>query len=534
MGSRSLSSATLAAIVIVIVVVAAVGGYLAFVSTRHHVTTTTLTVTVTTPITTTSSSTTTTSITTIYFYTWWATDGKIALNHVINAFEAAYPQYVVSPEIIPGAGGTNAKFVVLGMMAAGKPPAAFQTDTGPLIVSYVLAAPNGARSFVNFTPIMMSMHGLWDNVIPAVVEASAYNGTMPSAPIDLERGALLFINIKLLREYNLPLPTNLSTLIYDTVQLAQHGVTPWMVPGADGGWDQLNLWQDIFLSLAVQEYGLAGGARLYNELAYGTIDLANTSIQQLINETDELFLNFTSYDYPGWQSLTWTQGLSDLIEGKVAFQANGDWLTNYAYDFLNTTTYPAIEPYISWPNVTVVVEPFPGTQEVYAIAIGSIGVPAGFPTTQEGVTFAEFFMSYQGQVTWGTWKAVPMYKNATSPEWWSFAPSRYVDWEQAISTPSDQFVWWMPDGGTFADVFGTWISQLLALQEVGKPYIPVYNSQFASMMHEECSEWYAAAKAGFGYLGLSGRPFDGYYPPWVIVSTNSVNTSYVCPAYSLP
>lgn len=74
----------------------------------------------------------------------------------------------------------------------------------------------------------------------------------------------------------------------------------------------------------------------------------------------------------------------------------------------------------------------------------------------------------------------------------------------------------------------------MALQEVGKSYIPVYNSQFASMMHEECSEWYAAAKAGLGYLGLSGRPLDGYYPPWVIASTNSVNMSYVCPAYSLP
>nr|MCG2874876.1 carbohydrate ABC transporter substrate-binding protein [Acidilobus sp.] len=268
------------------------------------------------------------------------------------------------------------------------------------------------KAFVNFTPIAIKM-GLWTGAVTEVLLAGTFNGSMLSMPVNVHRGDLLYINIKLLREYNLPLPTNLSTLIYDTVQLAQHGVYPWMVPGADGGWDQLNLWQDIFLSLAIQEYGLAGGARLYNELAYGTINLANTSIQQLINETDELFLNFTSYDYPGWQSLTWTQGLSDLIEGKVAFQANGDWLTNYAYDFYNVTTYPAVEPYISWPNVTVVVEPFPGTNGTYALVIDSIGVPQPYPTTEVGIRLAEFWASYLGQEVWTKWKATTFWKNAT-------------------------------------------------------------------------------------------------------------------------
>ncbi|MFP3172733.1 MAG: glucose ABC transporter substrate-binding protein GlcS, partial [Acidilobus sp.] len=380
---RSVSGTVIAIIVIVVVVVAAIGGYAAYLATRHHpvittTTTTTTTTTVTTPVTT----TTTTPVTSITFYTWWATTGKVALNHFIPVFEKYNPPYTVSLEIIPGAGGTNAKFTIAGMMEAGKPPATFQVHFGPEMASYALIT--SPKDFVNFTPIAVKM-GLWTGGVTEALLSGTFNGSMLSMPVDVHRGALLYINIKLLREYNLPLPTNLSTLIYDTVQLAQHGVTPWMVPGADGGWDQLNLWEDIFLALAIQKYGLAGGARLYNEFAYGTIDLANTSIQQLINETDKLFVNFTSYDYPGWQSLTWTQGLSDLIEGKVAFQANGDWLTTYAYDFLNTTTYPAIEPYISWPNVTVVVEPFPGTNGTYALVIDSVGVPQPYPTTEAGI-----------------------------------------------------------------------------------------------------------------------------------------------------
>jgi len=528
---RSISSTTLAIIVIVVVVVAAVGGYAAYLATRHHVTTTTTTVTtttttvtVTTPITT----TTTTPVTSTTFYTWWSTEGKIALNHFIPVFEQYNPPYTVSLEIIPGAGGTNAKFTIVGMMEAGKPPAAFQVHFGPEMASYALIT--SPKDFVNFTPIAVKM-GLWTGAVTEVMLAGTFNGSMLSMPVNVHRGDLLYINIKLLREYNLPLPTNLSTLIYDTVQLAQHGVYPWMVPGADGGWDQLNLWQDIFLSLAVQEYGLAGGARLYNELAYGTINLANTSIQQLINETDELFLNFTSYDYPGWQSLTWTQGLSDLIEGKAAFQANGDWLTNYAYDFYNVTTYPAVEPYISWPNVTVVVEPFPGTNGTYALVIDSVGVPQPYPTTEVGIRLAEFWASYLGQETWTKWKATTFWVNATdyfnTPEqWWSH--------EQLVSTPADQLVYQLSDGGLFDDVFGAWISQLLALQETGSAYIPAYNAQLASLMHSECEDWLAAGKIGLGYLGTAGQPFAGYVPPWVIVPGYYFNSSYVCPTYTLP
>ncbi|MFP3305883.1 MAG: hypothetical protein RXN93_00965 [Thermocladium sp.] len=44
----------------------------------------------------------------LIFYTWWATTGKVALNHLIPAFENQY-HLNVTPTIVPGAGGTNAK-----------------------------------------------------------------------------------------------------------------------------------------------------------------------------------------------------------------------------------------------------------------------------------------------------------------------------------------------------------------------------------------------------------------------------------------
>ncbi|MCY0859362.1 MAG: glucose ABC transporter substrate-binding protein GlcS, partial [Sulfolobaceae archaeon] len=364
--------------------------------------------------------------------------------------------------------------------------------------------PNGIKTFVNMTPYAQQW-GLFNNAVYEVLQAGAFNGTLLSIPVNVHRGALLYVNVKLLREYNLPFPSNFSTLVYDTVQLAQHGVYPWMVPGADGGWDQFNLWEDIFLSLA--------GPKLYNEMIYGTINFSNATVQRLINETNYWFLNFTSYDYPGWQSMTWTQGLTLLVEGKVAFQANGNWLTNYAYDFLNTTAYPPLPQYINNSSVVLIESPFPGTQNYYALVIDSIGIPVG-PQEQQALELAHFWSSYQGQEVWTKWKAVTYYKNATD---YFNTPAQWYDYQQLINdskNPQD-FVYQLSDGGTFDDVFAEIDSGLLALQEAGVGGLPAWNSTLVSAMHEEESEWLAAAKLGLGYLGFPGHPFADYYPPWV-------------------
>ncbi|BDB99946.1 glucose ABC transporter substrate-binding protein GlcS [Saccharolobus caldissimus] len=500
---RGLSSTQIAIIVAIIVIVIVIGAIAGIMLTRKP-TPTVITTTVTSTITTTPVTTTTTTTGPIVFYTWWATEGKIALNHLIPAFEKA-TGLQMQPYIVPGAGGTNAKYAILALIEAGKPPAAFQVHFGPEMISYVEAAPNGVNSFVNMTPYAIQW-GLLKNAVYEVLQAGAFNGTLLSIPVNVHRGALLYVNVQLLREYNLPFPYNFSTLVYDTVQLAEHGIHPWMVPGGDGGWDQFNLWEDIFLSLA--------GPQLYNEMIYGTINLNNATVQKLINETNYWFLNFTSYDYPGWQSMTWTQGLTLLVQGKVAFQANGNWLTNYAYDFLNTTAYPPLPQYINNSSVTLIESPFPGTQNYYALVIDSIGIPVG-PQEQQALQLAHFWSSYQGQEVWTKWKAVTYYKNATD---WFNTPAQWYDYEQLINDSShpQDFVYQLSDGGVFDDVFAQIDSGLLTLQEVGPAGLSAWNSTLYSAMHEEEQQWLEAAKLGLGYLGFPGHPFANYYPPWVM------------------
>ncbi|TRM83272.1 ABC transporter substrate-binding protein [Sulfolobus sp. A20-N-F6] len=501
---KGLSSTQIAIIVAVVVIIVVIGAVAGVLLTRKP-TTTVVTTTVTSTITTSTTTPVVTTSTTgpIVFYTWWATEGKIALQHLVPAFENT-TNIQVQPYVVPGAGGTNAKYAILALIEAGKPPALFQTQFGPNTISYAEAAPNGINSFVNITPYVQKW-GLLNNTIYEVFQVGTYNGTMLSVPIDVEPDGFLFINAQLLREYNLPFPYNFSTLIYDTVQLANHGIHPWIIPGGDGGWDQFELWSAIFLSLA--------GPKLYNEMTYGTINLDNATVQKLINETNYWFLNFTSYDYPGWQSMTWTQGLTLLIQGKAAFQVNGIWVTAYAYDFLNTTAYPPLPQYINNSSVVFIESPFPGTQNYYMLAVGSVGIPVG-PQEQQALQLAHFWTSYQGMEIWSKWKGLTYYKNATD---YFNTPAQWYEYQLLLNDsghPQD-FVYSLPNGGVFADVFAQINSGLLTLQQVGNAGLSAWNSTLVSAMQEEESEWLAAAKLGLGYLGFPNHPFANYYPPWV-------------------
>ncbi|QXJ31093.1 glucose ABC transporter substrate-binding protein GlcS [Saccharolobus shibatae] len=501
--AKGLTSTQIAIIVAVIVIVIIIGVIAGFVLTKGP-STTPVTTTVTSTFTTTTTiptTTTSTSSNSVVFYTWWGGgDGGEALSQIIPAVKQ-YTGLQMQTYSIPGAGGTNAKYAILALIQAGKPPAAFQVHYGPEMISYVEAAPNGIQTFVNMTPYL-EQWGLLNNAVYAVLQAGAYNGTLLSVPINVHRGAVLYVNTQLLREYNLPFPYNFSTLVYDTVQLANHGVSPWIIPGGDGGWDQFNVWEDIFLYLA--------GPQMYNQLIYGTLNFSNPTVQKLINETNYWFLNFTSYNYPGWQSMSWEQGFALLAQGKVAFQANGNWVTNYA-SYINISVYPPLPQYISNSSVSVVETPFPGTQHYYALVIDTIGIPVG-PQEQQALQLAHFWSSYQGQEVWTKYKAVTYYKNGTD---WYAQPAQWYDYQQLINTSEQNFVYQLSDGGVFDDVFAQIDSGLLTLQQVGKVGLSAWNSTLVSAMQQEQSEWLAAAKLGLGYLGFPGHPFAGYYPPWV-------------------
>ncbi|WP_054842644.1 hypothetical protein [Vulcanisaeta distributa] len=123
----------------------------------------------------------------VLFYTWWATTGKVAGEHTWPLFDQ-YFHIPVVPYVVPGAGGTSAKYAIIALIEAGKPPTTFQSHEGPEMISYIeIAPPQGANSFYNATSWWFSLISTGNVSIP-VMEAGMFNGHMYLFPVNVHRG----------------------------------------------------------------------------------------------------------------------------------------------------------------------------------------------------------------------------------------------------------------------------------------------------------------------------------------------------------
>jgi glucose/arabinose transport system substrate-binding protein len=524
---RALSRTIIAIIIVVIIVAIAggIGGYYLSRSPSSISSTSSSITSVTSPTSSMITSTTSTVSQVVDFINPWGAEDPVGLKWIQGNFSLYYPGYSVQYTSLPGASGVEERYVVINDIEAGKLQGAFWAHGGPEVLSYVELLPN-PHDLYNMTPLL-AQEGLFQKGAKQALIAISYNGTIFGAPTNVHRAEELYFNPQILRKYNLPIPTNLSLLIYDTQQLEAHGITPWAVSGAEGGYEQLHLWFAIFLSVAAQYYGAAGAAKLSNELMYGVLNLDNTTIQKIINQTDNIFVQFVSPGsvIPSWQSQSIWSALAMVIKGQAVFEAGGNWLAEYAAIWYNTTTYPATEPYLNWTNITLMAMPFPGTQGIYVIDVDSIAIPTvNNPQLQAAINFVKFWTSYEGQKIWTYYKGVSIWANATD---YYATPMQWYDYQALLNTPAQNFTWAFADGTLFDDVFYYLISQELNLQEQGASYIPTFNAALLKAENMTFHEWQLAAKDGFGFVGMRGEPFGDYLPPWVNPSTYTYNSSYV-------
>ncbi len=470
----------------------------------------------------------------VYFYTWWATEGKVAFNKEAKAFEKAYPGYVVEPTIKPGAGGTAAKGAILALIKEGKPPDTFQTHLGPEILSYIDAAPSKTGSFIKMNSVASGIGLTTSTAFSQVLMAGTYNGSMYSLPVDMHQGAQLYFNPHTLAANHLPIPLNFTTLMSDTAALEAKGVTPWIIPGDDGGWDQMQNWEDTFLAL---DNKTCGNGTLYDELMYGVLNLNNPTVAKIVGETNSNFLAMENDSYSGEASMTWTQAIPKVVDKDVGFEANGNWYVDYAYDYLNVSTYPVNSTYVYMnngtlkpdaSNITLMSMDFPGTGKYFVLVSDSIAVPSGSTSTL-GLTFAKFFASYNGQMVFTKWKASSFYNNITSNYY--NTPSQYasyLDAKAVAGTPAD-WLYQLSDGGLFDGPYSTIISSLLSLESTKTSAgIHTFDNSLASVLSTEQAEWKVANSLGLGFMGTLSNPFGGYLPPWVSNTTPTVtdNTAH--------
>ncbi|MET1101384.1 MAG: ABC transporter substrate-binding protein [Pyrodictiaceae archaeon] len=504
MGRMHAISSTAVAVIIAVVVTAIVVGvaayYLAISSapaapatpTTQVVTkTVTIAQTTTTPVTVTVTASPTKTTTTtpampksITFYTWWAGLERFAIDALIGNFTKKYG-IEVKKTAVPGGAGVNAKFAILALIMAGKPPAAFQVHCGPEMISYFMAAPHKEKDFVDLTSVAKQI----DITSTAPGQACMLAGRMYTIPVNLHRANLIFMNKHVLDKYGIKPPTTLDQLVQACKTLAAHGKPCMLQAGADL-FTVLHLWEQIFLSVA--------GPQKFIQFMYGTLSPDDPSIKK----ATEIFLELSKTFPPNWMSLDWTSAVDALVKGQGAFHVDGDWVVGLVYNVYPNVVMCPIDNIK--PNCDIIVAPFPGTQGIYNMVIDAVAVPHG-PEEKAGTLFAKFFASRDGQKIFNPLKGSIADYPDIPPD---IYPTTIQKWEVKEYKESKYQVFSLTHGALFSDVWQKLLQGAVTLAQTKNT--AMWYDTVTKALKTERELW---EKSGL-YLGTPEKPFAGYLPPW--------------------
>jgi len=421
----------------------------------------------------------------ITFYTWWAGLERFAIDALISNFTAK-TGIPVEKTAVPGGAGVNAKFAIIALIMAGKPPEAFQVHCGPEIISYFSAAPHGADDFVELTSAAQEI-GLYNTPVGQVC---LLNGKMYSTPVNLHRANLIFMNKDILDKYGLKPPTTLDELRAVCRTLSDKGV-PCLVEGGADQFTVFHTWEQIFLALA--------GPQKFVMFMYGTLPPDDPTLKTATDIFLELAKTFPS----DWMSLDWTACVDRVVTGKAFAHVDGDWAVGLIYNVYPNVKMCSIDSIT--PDCKVIVAPFPGTQGIYNMVIDAVGVPKG-PSQDLGLQFAKYFASKEGQSIFNPLKgSIAAYPDIPT----NIYPTDIQKWEVKEYSTSKAQVFSLTHGALFSDVFAKLLGDCVVLAQTGRT--DLWYNTLSSALATERKEWESSGL----FIGTREKPFAGYLPPWV-------------------
>jgi glucose/arabinose transport system substrate-binding protein len=438
----------------------------------------------TAPATTTTSPTPT--VRKISFYTWWAGLERFAIDYLIANFTKD-TGIQVEKTAVPGGAGVNAKFAIIALIMAGKPPEAFQVHCGPEIISYFMAAPHKAEDFAELTSVGKEI-GILDTPVGQVCLLS---GKLYALPVNLHRANLIFMNKHILDQYGITPPRTLDELLAACDKLKAAGV-PCMVQAGADLFTVLHLWEQIFLAVA--------GPQKFVQFMYGMLSPDDPSIKQ----ATEIFLKLADTFPPDWMALDWTSAVARVVDGKGAFHVDGDWAVGLIFNVYPKVKMCPIDAIT--PDCDIIVAPFPGTQGIYNMVIDAVGVPKG-PNVDLGIQFAKYFASRQGQKIFNPYKgSIAAYPDLGKDIY-------FIDvqkWEVDEYARSRAQVFSFTHGALFSDVWDMLLKKAVELAQYKQAALSSWYDTVAKALQLERQLW---EQSGM-FIGSCDKPFAGVLPPW--------------------
>jgi len=449
----------------------------------------------------------------IYVYTDWREEQLNALNSTIMMYLNTTGKDFNVTIIQPSTPQITLRGVVMSEVLRGYlavrrgevPAVTFVTRCGRDLVAFLYVGVWGPDDYADLTSITKTFSNL-DN--PAALSCSLYGYFKPlgktfsgvyAVPFAVYRANLIFVNITMLRNYGLGIPRTVDDLLNVCATLKNYNVTCITIPGLDpratNGYEPtvLLLWENILLAIA--------GPDKYMKFYYGNIATNDSDILAAAR----IFAKVASYIHPKWRSTQLSDSLRMFINGTAAILVNGGWILPKLKSLApNIEICPATNV---TPTCSIVVAPFPGTDEVFNMVVYGFGV-VNNPSSSSAVNFIKSLLESPAyRLLINGILAVSPYK--------TIQPADYVDpvqrWQAETFVEAKHFVLSLSQGGLWSipgvDPMAYTINMVNSAIGGADPDTISHNwaSSFQRQLNGQRQMWNQTSM----WIGLTNKPFSG-------------------------
>lgn len=300
-------------------------------------------------------------------FSWWTNGGEATgLNNMYGIYQKEYPDVEIINATVAGGAGTNAKTVLKTRLQGGQPPDSWQVHAGKELTSYVDA--DQMEPLTDF----FKEQGFDKAMPPLLLEQITYKGEIWSVPVNIHRSNVLWYNKKLFDDNGLTAPKTIDEFYEVAEKLKALNVTPLAV----GGKDKFEV-PHLFESILLATFGPEEYPKLFtNEIAWDDPRVLEAA------ETAQKFLEYSNADR---SSLSWSDAMQLVLDGKAGMTIMGDWAEGYALSKGAQV------------NVDFGFAAAPGTDGIFMWLSDSFGLAKNAPNPEQALAWLAVCGSKEGQ-----------------------------------------------------------------------------------------------------------------------------------------
>jgi glucose/mannose transport system substrate-binding protein len=354
------------------------------------------------------SSGTGTKATQVEVFTWWAAGAeKLGLDALVGVLNKQHPEVKFINGAVAGGAGSAAKDLLQTRLQAKNPPDTFQAHAGKELADYIAAGQ------VQDISALYDQYKIRDVFPKDLIDLLTVDGKIYSVPANVHRANMVWVNPGVLAAAGLDPKAKYATLkdwfpALDAVKAS--GKTALSIGTT---WTQVMLLENVLIADL--------GSDKYIGLWNGKTDWKGSDVGAALADYGKL-LSYTNTDR---DSLDGPDNTQQVIDGKAAFDVNGDWAEGEfeAQKRVAGTDYTYF--------------PVPGTDGVFDFLADSFTLPVGAPHADGAKAWLQTVSSAEGQTAFNKAKgSIPARTDANPKDFSEYQQTAIKSFGQDTIVPS--------------------------------------------------------------------------------------------------